>query len=114
MLENTPLETFRYGIVAGFLIAALVWCMPTSRGSEFALIFVVTYLIALGDFTHVVAGSGEAFLLAFNGDTSWSNAAFGIVLPAFFGNVFGGTVLFATLAYVQVMEEISKGDQEPR
>lgn len=114
VLENTPLETFRYGIVAGFLIAALVWCMPMARGGELALIFVVSYIIALGDFTHVVAGSGEAFLLAFSGDTSWTNAVFGIILPAFLGNVFGGTVLFATLAYVQVMEEISSAGSKSR
>jgi formate/nitrite transporter FocA (FNT family) len=88
--------------------------MPTARGNELALIFVVSYVIALGDFTHVVAGSGEAFLLAFTGETGWANAMFGIVLPALGGNIFGGTVLFATLAYVQVMEEISEDRQQPQ
>jgi len=105
--ENTPMETLRYGIVAGFLIAALVWCLPTARGSEFFLIIFVTYVIALGDFTHVVAGSGEGFLLLLGGRAGAGEVWLGLILPALVGNVIGGTVLFAALAYVQVMEEIS-------
>lgn len=107
-LEHTPFETLRYGIIAGFLIAALVWCIPTAKGGEFFLIFFVTYLIALGDFTHVVAGAGEGFLLLFTGNAPVEWVVFGLIVPAFVGNVLGGTVLFATLAYVQVMEEISQ------
>lgn len=114
VISHTPLETFRYGIVAGFLIAALVWCMPTARGSELALILIVTYVIALGDFTHVVAGSGEGFLLYFTGHADLSRIIFGVILPAFGGNVFGGTILFAVLAYVQVMEEISEDRRKPK
>lgn len=108
VLGPTPLETLRYGIPAGFLIAALVWCMPTTRGNEFLLIFFITYIIALGDFVHVVAGSGEAFLLYFAGRTGLGFVLFEFILPAFVGNVLGGTVLFAGLAYVQVMEEITE------
>lgn len=107
VLSHTPLETLRYGIIAGFLIAALVWCMPTARGSEFLLIFAITYLIAIGGFTHVVVGSGEGFLLLLTGHADLWFVAVGLILPAFAGNVLGGTVLFAALAYVQVMEEIS-------
>lgn len=105
--EYTAFETLRYGVIAGCLIAALVWCLPTARGNEFFFTFIVTYLIALGDFTHVVAGSGEAFLLMLNGEMGPGQAVWGVILPALVGNVLGGTVLFATLAYVQVMEEIS-------
>ncbi|WP_420391326.1 formate/nitrite transporter family protein [Acuticoccus sp.] len=104
--DHTPFETLRYGVIAGFLIATLVWCIPTAKGSEFFLTFFITYVIALGDFTHVVAGSGEGFLLMFAGHAEPGWVAFGLIGPAFIGNVLGGTVLFATLAYVQVREEI--------
>ena len=113
VLDHTPFETLRYGVIAGFLIAALVWCMPTSHGSEFWLIFFITYIIALGDFTHVVAGAGEGFLLLFDGQASLSWVLFGLILPAFVGNVLGGTILFAGLAYVQVMEEITEDKRGP-
>jgi formate/nitrite transporter FocA (FNT family) len=107
VIAHTPMETLRYGVIAGFLIAALVWCMPTARGSEFPMIFFITYMIAAGDFTHVVAGSAEGFLLLFSGDAGLGLVLFGLILPALVGNVLGGTLLFAALAYVQVMEEIS-------
>jgi hypothetical protein len=33
-----------------------------SRGSEFWVITLITYVVDLGDFSHVVAGEGEAWL----------------------------------------------------
>lgn len=104
--EYTPLEAFKYGIPAGFFIAAIVWMLPSSEGFEIFVIFLFTYLIAMGEFTHVVAGSKEAFLLMLAGDISVGTAMFGLILPAFLGNVLGGTGLFALLAYGQVAFEI--------
>jgi formate/nitrite transporter FocA (FNT family) len=66
----------------------------------------MTYLIALGDLAHVIAGSVEAFMLAFDGSASWSEALFGFLLPALAGNIVGGSALFALIAYAQVKEEI--------
>ena len=113
-IAPAPLETLRYGVVAGFLIAALVWCMPTTRGAEFPMIFFITYVIALGDFAHVIAGAGEGFIAVFAGEASLWFVLGGFIVPAFVGNVLGGTVLFATLAYVQVMEEISADRRKAR
>ncbi|SIT03653.1 Formate/nitrite transporter FocA, FNT family [Roseivivax lentus] len=102
----SPVEAFKYGIPAGFFIAAIVWMLPSSEGFEIFVIFLFTYLIAMGEFTHVVAGSKEAFLLMLAGDISVATAFFGLILPAFLGNVLGGTGLFALLAYGQVAWEI--------
>lgn len=106
--EHTPFETLRYGIIAGCLIAAVVWTIPTAGGAKFFLVFFVTYVIGLGDFTHVIAGAGEGFILLLEGMVDLPWVIFGLIVPAFIGNVIGGTILFATLAYVQVMEEISQ------
>lgn len=112
--EHTALETMRYGVIAGCLIAAVVWCIPTARGAEFFLVFFVTYVIALGDFTHVIAGAGEGFILLLHGEVGLAWVAAGLIVPAFVGNFLGGTMLFATLAYVQVMEEISQDNRRDR
>lgn len=106
MMQNSTLEMFVKGIAAGWLIAALVWMIPSSEGAEFLVITLLTYLIALGDFTHVIAGSTEAFYLVLYGDIGWNAVVFQFFLPTLFGNVFGGTVLFALLSYAQVKEEI--------
>ncbi len=104
--DNSPLEALVYGIPAGFFIASIVWMLPSAEGSEFWIIVAFTYLIALGDFTHVVAGSAEVFLLQVNGDLGVAEGIFGLILPTFIGNIIGGTGLFALLAYGQVHEEI--------
>ncbi len=106
MMENTPSEMFIKGIAAGWLIAALVWMLPSAEGNEFVLITLMTYLIALGDFTHVIAGSVEALYLLLLGEISLMNAVFGFFFPTLLGNIFGGTVLFALLSYAQVREEL--------
>ncbi|MBC8021260.1 MAG: formate/nitrite transporter family protein [Methyloceanibacter sp.] len=108
LMANTPFEMFVKGIVSGWLIAALVWMLPSAEGTEIFVITLITYLMALGGFTHVVAGSAEAFYLWLEGHESLSRIVFGFFLPTLAGNVFGGTLLFAVLSYAQVREEIDE------
>lgn len=99
-------EALAMGIPAGFLIAALVWMLPSAKGSELLVIMLMTYLIAMGGFTHVVAGSSEAFLLLLDGRIGVTHAFLGLIAPTFLGNVVGGTGLFTLLAWGQVKDEI--------
>jgi len=108
VMSNTPWQMFIKGIGAGWIIAALVWMMPSSEGAEFVVIGLMTYLIALCGFTHVVAGSAEALFGVLTGDITLSKAVFGFFLPTLAGNVCGGTVLFAVLSYAQVRTEIKE------
>ncbi len=94
------------GISAGFLIAVLVWLMPSAEGAEFQMTVVLTYLIAIGGFQHIVAGSMEAFMLVLAGQQSVAQMLLGFIAPVLIGNILGGTVLFAVLSYAQVMNEI--------
>ncbi|WP_294392200.1 formate/nitrite transporter family protein [uncultured Sphingomonas sp.] len=111
LLDHSWLETLKLGIPAGFLIAAVPWALPSARGQEFWVVFLFTYFIAVGGFAHVVAGSGEAWLLALAGETSFGHALTGIILPALIGNIIGGTGLFALLAHAQVRQELG-GDRD--
>ncbi|MGB6970368.1 MAG: formate/nitrite transporter family protein [Methyloceanibacter sp.] len=106
LMANTPTEMFVKGIAAGWLIAALVWMLPSAEGTEIFVITLITYLIALGGFTHVIAGSAEAFYAWLTGAEPFSRILFGFFLPTLAGNVAGGTVLVAVLSYAQVREEI--------
>jgi len=94
------------GISAGFLIAALVWIMPSAEGSEPHVILIMTYLIAAGGFTHIVAGNVDGFMLVFNGQWHWLHLVTHFEVPVLIGNSIGGTALFAVLSYAQVMEEM--------
>jgi formate/nitrite transporter FocA (FNT family) len=106
LLAKTPLDMLLQGIPAGFLIASVAWIRAGASSSEFWIVVVLTYAIALGDFTHVIAGSAEAFLLLFDGKVGIGQAFGGMILPSLVGNVVGGTGLFAILAHAQVREEI--------
>lgn len=101
------LEHFLLGIPAGFLIAALVWILPRMESTgEVTMIVILTYVIGLGDMSHVIVGSTELFILVIGGELGFGQAIFSGVLPALVGNVLGGTGIFAALAYAQVREEI--------
>lgn len=101
-----PLEAFQRAIPAGILVAAIVWMLPESDGFGFFLILTFTWLIAAGDFTHVVAGSVEMAFLMVQGMLPLSDAVFGFFLPVLAGNILGGTAIFALLAFGQVREEL--------
>jgi len=107
LMANSPWEMFAKGIGAGWIIAALVWILASNEDLHFFVIGLLTYLIALFGFTHIVAGSAEAIYGVLTGVTSPAHAFFGFFLPTLAGNIFGGTVLFSVLSYAQVREEIS-------
>ncbi|MBQ0764633.1 formate/nitrite transporter family protein [Marinobacter psychrophilus] len=102
----TPTETFLRGIPSGFFIAAMVWMLPSAKGSKVLVIIMFTWLIAAGGFTHVIAGSNEIFTLVLNGEMNIFTAFIYHIAPVLIGNVLGGTGLFAMLAYGQVQEEM--------
>lgn len=104
-VKHEFLDTFFKGIPAGFIIAVMVWMMPSAKGSEFLVIFFMIYLIVLGDYSHVIAGSFEAFLLMLEG-LATAKEGFGYILAAGLGNIIGGTGIFTLLAYAQIKDEI--------
>jgi formate-nitrite transporter family protein len=106
LLEHSWAETVFMGIGAGFLMAAMVWLLPGSEAAQFYVVVLMTWLIAAGGFNHVVAGSMEAFMLAFNGELGLGPMLGDFFVPVLIGNIVGGTALFALLAYAQVMQEI--------
>lgn len=94
------------GIPSGILIAAIVWMMPSAPNNKIVLVVIFTWLIAAGDFTHIVAGSVEMALLLLLGELGIGQAVFGFFLPVLIGNVIGGTVVFTLLTYAQIRPEI--------
>ena len=95
-----------HGVASGFLIAAMVWMLPTAESAKLPVITLMTWLIAVGGFTHVIAGSMEAYLLVLAGDWEWWRFVTSFFVPVLIGNMIGGTALFALISYAQVMEEI--------
>lgn len=99
-------ESFFRAIPAGILVAAIVWMLPQADESGFFIILTFTWLIAAGDFTHIVAGSVEMAYLAVQGLVGPTEAVFGFFIPVLVGNIVGGTVVFALIAWGQVKDDV--------
>ena len=91
------------GIFAGWLIAFLVWMLPFAESSRFFVIIAIAWLVGVGGFTHVVAGSVEVFTLAWTGAASWPEAVLGYTVPSLIGNIIGGISLVAAINHAQVV-----------
>ena len=106
ILSHGALDTAFKGVAAGFLMATMVWLLPSAESGQLGVIVMMTWLISVGGFAHIIAGSMEAFMLVLNGAAGPFEVTTGFLLPALLGNIIGGTALFALLAYAQVMKEI--------
>ncbi|HEX5476000.1 MAG TPA: formate/nitrite transporter family protein [Vicinamibacterales bacterium] len=98
------MEVLLRGIFAGWLIALMVWLLPFAESARVGVIILVTYVVGLGAFSHVIAGSVEVFAAAHLGAISWPQAVVGYTLPSLLGNTIGGVALVAALAHVQFIE----------
>jgi formate/nitrite transporter FocA (FNT family) len=88
------------GIFAGWLIALMVWLMPGAEVARIWIIILLTYVIALGGFAHVIAGSVDKLFLVWRGQMSAGAYLGRFLLPSFLGNVIGGVSLVAALNHV--------------
>lgn len=92
-------------IFAGWLIALMVWLQPAADTARLQVIILITYLVGIGAFAHIIASSVEVMYLASTGAISWSAYLLGFMAPTLLGNIIGGVVLVAALNYAQVATE---------
>lgn len=105
-------EGFWRAIPAGVIVALIVWMLPQADETAFFLILTFTWLIAAGDFTHIVAGSVEMAVLVWQGQLDAYPALFRFFLPVLSGNIIGGTVIFTLVAWGQVRDDVEENDHE--
>lgn len=97
-------------VLAGWLIALMVWLLPFAEASRIWVIIIITWLIGVGHFAHVVAGSIQVFALAAAGEATWSAVIGGYLLPSLAGNVVGGVTLVAALNHAQMVAGVHGRD----
>ncbi|HEX3486295.1 MAG TPA: formate/nitrite transporter family protein [Micropepsaceae bacterium] len=107
-----PLLQFGFGttvvkaVFAGWLIGLMVWLLPSSEGSRPLIIIILTYVVSLGGFAHVIAGSVDGLFLVFHGEASVADFFARFFFPTLLGNVAGGITLVAALNYGQVAPQL--------
>ncbi|ETX63882.1 formate/nitrite transporter family protein [Citrobacter portucalensis] len=112
VMKNTPTEMFSNAIISGWLIATMVWMFPAAGAAKIVVIILMTWLIALGDTTHIVVGSVEILYLVFNGTLHWSDFFWPFALPTLAGNICGGTFIFALMSHAQIRNDMSNKRME--
>jgi len=67
---------------------------------------LITYVVALGGFAHIIAGSVDVLYLVLSGEKSLASYLLHYLLPVLAGNVIGGSALVAMLNHAQVRSEV--------
>lgn len=97
------------GILAGWLIALMIWLLPFAESARFWVIIALTYMIGIAELPHVVAASVEVFYLVVIGDLSAGGFFGSFLIPALIGNIIGGVALVAVGAHAEFFEAEKKG-----
>ena len=93
--------TLLHAVYAGWLIAVMVWMLPAAKPQELWVVVIMTYLVGLGGFAHIIAGATEVFYAGFRGLAGWGEVLLGYLLPTLVGNVLGGVTIVAALNHAQ-------------
>jgi formate-nitrite transporter family protein len=104
---ESPFETtVLKAIFAGWLIALMVWLLPGADSARPIVILIITYVVAIGGFSHLIAGSVDGFYLVETGHASWADYVTRFFVPTLIGNALGGVTLVAVLNFGQVAPEL--------
>jgi formate/nitrite transporter FocA (FNT family) len=95
---------FWSGVMGGWIIATVAWLVSGSHSitGSVMIIWMLCFVVGLGNFAHCIAASGEVFTAILNGAAPW--IAFPMwFLPAVAGNICGGVGMVTLLEYGQVI-----------
>jgi formate/nitrite transporter FocA (FNT family) len=98
-------ETVLSGLFAGWMIALMVWLLPFAETGRVTIIILITYVVGLGGFAHIIAGSVNAFYVLMAGDASPALFVGRFLVPTLLGNIFGGVAFVAAINHAQVDPE---------
>ena len=93
-------------VLAGWLIALMVWILPSARSARLFVILILTYFVALGRFSHTVAGTVDAAFLVFSGNGGLTAFFARFLVPTLIGNAIGGIALVALLNHAAIAPEL--------
>jgi formate/nitrite transporter FocA (FNT family) len=95
-------NTLLRAVLAGWLIALMVWLLPSARSARILIIGLLTWLVAFAKLSHVVAGSAEAAYAVLRGHEPLAAYFTLFLAPTLIGNTIGGVALVAMLNHAPV------------
>jgi formate/nitrite transporter FocA (FNT family) len=101
-------------LLAGWIIALMVWLLPSARTSKMFIVIFLTYIVGIGHFSHIIAGSVDSAYAVFVGQASVSRYLIGFLLPTLLGNTVGGMAMVALLNHAPLAVEIEESETARR
>jgi formate/nitrite transporter FocA (FNT family) len=99
-------------VLAGWLIAMMVWLLPSARSARLFVIVLLTYVVAVARLPHVIAGSVEASFAVIAGQASVADYCLNFLLPTLLGNTIGGVALVAFLNHAPLAPELQEDAED--
>jgi formate/nitrite transporter FocA (FNT family) len=109
-MDGSFWHTLITGGMAGWLIGLMVWLLPSASTNRAMIIILLTWVIAICQFPHIIAGSVEAAFGVLTGHATIGDYAFHFLIPTFLGNAAGGTILAALLNHAPLAGELTRQD----
>lgn len=103
---HPPASAFVRGVLGGWIIALMVWVLPSAGSARPWVVFVMTYVLAAAGLTHIIAGSAEVFYGIIASDITVATYLRHYGFPVLLGNSVGGIVLVALVNHAQVAAEV--------
>jgi formate/nitrite transporter FocA (FNT family) len=100
-------HTLLRAVFAGWLIALMVWLLPSSRSARLLVIVVLSWAVAMGKFSHVIAGSAEGAYAVLTGAGDVGQYLVAFLIPTLIGNTIGGVSLVGLLNHAPVAEKVT-------
>jgi formate/nitrite transporter FocA (FNT family) len=91
---------------AGWLIALMVWILPSAQAARLWVILIITYIVSLAHLSHVVAGSAEAAYAVLSENAGLADYFMKFLVPTLIGNVIGGVLLVTVLNHGSIAPEM--------
>jgi len=91
---------------AGWLIALMVWILPSAQSARLITILIITYVVSLAHLSHIVAGSAEAAYAVLSGSASFGAYLMGFLVPTLIGNIIGGVLVVTILNHGSIAPEM--------
>ena len=79
----------------------MVWLLPGSGEARLWIVVIIAWVVGIGHFAHIIAGSAEGLYVVFTREQSLMTYVRDFLLPSFLGNSIGGVALVASLAHAQ-------------
>ena len=113
-VAKSPWSLFSRAVVAGAIVAGMVWLEHAARESvaRFLLVYLFMLVIPATGLYHVVVSTADATFLLLHGVSSASTVVFEFLLPVLAGNTLGGVGLVTLLNYGQTEDAFPEAMHE--